>query len=207
MTLVGASSALHEGDWVFWGNQICVPALLRNISLSSLFADALSPGSVQDQFAAQHIVNHTHGPAARLPHATGLAWAARQDGIAVLCEVGDRAVSDADFHVGVNFAAVMQAPVVFLVRTDATAHSVLGRAEGYGIRAVSVDGMDAQAVQKTISSALQDARDGKGPVLVEATVSRGTVLHPNAVLTHSEQIETALTEAERNHVAATETRG
>ena len=161
-TLAGAACALEKTDWVFWGRQVCVPALVRDMPLSALLAFALAPVHAQSEFAQRLIVNNTHGPAARLPHATGLAWAARRDNVAVLCELGDQAVSDADFHVGVNFAAVMNAPVVFLVRQQTGAPSALPRAEGYGIAGEAVDGMDANAVESCLREALTAARTDMG---------------------------------------------
>jgi len=195
--LAGASYALAASDWVFWGKQVCVPALVRGVRMSALFTQALAPNRMKEDLAAQRIVNQTHGLATRVPHATGLAWAARHDNVAVLCELGDASVSDAEFHVGVNFAAVMNAPVVFLVRTERGSKSISARAEGYGLRSMNVDGMSAEAVRETVTSALDIARNGGGATLVEASVKRGAVVHQHAVHAYAEDIDTALAEAER----------
>ena len=206
-TLVGAAAALDENDWVFWGSQVCVPALTRGMDVGLLFSEAFTPGATQSELAERKIVTKTHGAAARLPHATGLAWAARQDGVAVLCELGDGAISDADFHVGVNFAAVMNAPVVFVVRNGVDAPAVTPRAIGYGIRSTRVDGMEATEVKDVVSNALDEARTGTGPVLIEAVTQRGQQTYKGANIAFGEQIESAITAAERARHATRAARG
>ena len=195
--LVGAAAALHEDDWAFWGAQVCAPALNRGVPLQTVFAEALAPGLGQADFANHRIVTQTHGVLTRLPHATGLAWAARQDGIAVLCEFGDAAITDADFHVGLNFAAVMNAPVVFVVRNGASATRLSSRATGYGIRAYEVESLDALAVHETVTEALDAARQGHGPALIDVRVDRSLTTPTTPVRLLEEEIEQAVAAAER----------
>jgi 2-oxoisovalerate dehydrogenase E1 component alpha subunit len=118
-------------------------------------------------------------------HAAGFAYAAKRkgEGIAVLCFVGDGATSEGDFHEGLNFAAVFGAPVVYVVQNNGWAISVpLSRQTaaptlahkgiGYGIPSYRVDGNDVLAVHTTVASALERARSGGGPSLVEAVTYR-----------------------------------
>ncbi len=194
--LVGAAAALQPGDWAFWGRQVLVPALFRGLPLATLFRRRLSPDpAVSAEIAKLKIVVDAHGPAARLPHATGLAWAARKDGIAALAELGDGAVSDADFHVGLNFAAVWGAPVVFVVRSEGIT-AVSERAEGYGMRSAVVDG-DAEAVRAVVAEHLAKARAGEGPALIEAAVQRGRAVSKQWTSAHETEVEAALAAAER----------
>lgn len=197
--LVGAALAAEAGDWLFWGRQVLTCALVRGLPLERLFGYAHDMGAVAAEVAALKIVNMTNGAAARLPHATGLAWAGRNDGVVALCELGDGAVSDADFHVGLNFAAVMAAPVVFLVRTeDGPAPSVWERGEGYGVPAVSIDGSDVLEVRDAVRDAAERARTGGGPTLIEARVRRGE-RPPESVWTeHETAVKTALAAWEKN---------
>ncbi len=109
---------------------------------------------------------------------------------ATLCFVGDGATSEGDFHEALNFAAVFHAPVVFFVQNNEFAISVpLDRQSrapalaykgiGYGIRSDRVDGNDAAAVLSVTSVALDHARAGRGPVLVEGHTYRMQA-HTNA---------------------------
>lgn len=118
-------------------------------------------------------------------HAAGAAHGMSRRGTegAVLCFVGDGATSEGDFHEGLNFAAVFDTPVVYLVQNNAYAISVpLSRQTkapalaykgiGYGVRSEQVDGNDAAAVLAVTSCALAHARSGAGPVLIEAHTYR-----------------------------------
>jgi 2-oxoisovalerate dehydrogenase E1 component alpha subunit len=121
----------------------------------------------------------------QLPHAVGLAHAARLRGedTVALAMVGDGGTSEGDFHEALNFAAVWQAPVVFLVQNNGFAISVpldkqtaapslAHKAVGYGIPGRLVDGNDAPAVHRVLGEAVERAATGGGPTLVEAITYR-----------------------------------
>ncbi|MFJ2960531.1 pyruvate dehydrogenase (acetyl-transferring) E1 component subunit alpha [Streptomyces sp. NBC_00669] len=123
--------------------------------------------------------------ATQLPHAVGLAHAARLSGddVAALAMVGDGGTSEGDFHEALNFAAVWKAPVVFLVQNNGFAISVplskqsaapsfAHKAVGYGMPGRLVDGNDAAAVHQVLTEAVDRARAGRGPTLVEAVTYR-----------------------------------
>lgn len=101
----------------------------------------------------------------------------------VATSIGDGGTSEGDFHEGLNFAAVFGAPVVFLVQNNGYAISVpksrqmkvdyvARRAEGYGMPGVVVDGNDAFAVYLEAKKAVERARKGEGPTLLEALTYR-----------------------------------
>jgi 2-oxoisovalerate dehydrogenase E1 component alpha subunit len=130
--------------------------------------------------------------ATQLPHAVGLAHAARLKGddVVALAMVGDGGTSEGDFHEALNFAAVWQAPVVFLVQNNGFAISVplakqtaapslAHKAVGYGMPGRLVDGNDAVAMYDVLSEAVRHARAGGGPTLVEAVTYRMEA-HTNA---------------------------
>lgn len=130
--------------------------------------------------------------ATQLPHAVGLAHAARLKGddVVALAMVGDGGTSEGDFHEALNFAAVWQAPVVFLVQNNGFAISVpldkqtaapslAHKAVGYGMPGRLVDGNDAAAVHEVLADAVRHAREGGGPTLVEAITYRMEA-HTNA---------------------------
>jgi pyruvate dehydrogenase E1 component alpha subunit len=122
----------------------------------------------------------------------GLAHAARLKGddVVALAMVGDGGTSEGDFHEALNFAAVWQAPVVFLVQNNGFAISVplakqtaapslAHKAVGYGMPGRLVDGNDAVAVHEVLTDAVRRARAGGGPTLVEAITYRMDA-HTNA---------------------------
>ena len=125
-------------------------------------------------------------------HAAGAAHGLTRrgsDGVA-LCLVGDGATSEGDFHEGLNFAAVFNAPAVFLVQNNKYAISVplakqtkapalAYKGVGYGVRSEQVDGNDPAAMLAVMREAYAHARAGHGPVLVEAHTYRMEA-HTNA---------------------------
>ncbi len=128
----------------------------------------------------------------QIPHAVGLAYASRYKGedAAAVTFIGDGGTSEGDFHEGINFAAAWKAPVVFVVqnnqwaisipRKDQTASSTIAqKAIAYGIPGVQVDGNDPLAVHVAITEALERARNGEGPTLIEAVTYR-LMMHTTA---------------------------
>jgi pyruvate dehydrogenase E1 component alpha subunit len=121
----------------------------------------------------------------QIVHATGAAMALQMQktgGIA-MTYIGEGGTSQGDFHIGVNFAAARKAPAVFVIENNGWAISVprkvqsgvdylMRRAEGYGIPGYLVDGNDILAVHAVAKKAAQDARDGKGPSLIEQMTYR-----------------------------------
>jgi TPP-dependent pyruvate/acetoin dehydrogenase alpha subunit len=123
--------------------------------------------------------------ASQLPHAVGLAMAAkiRHDPCAVLVYFGDGATSEGDFHEACNFAGVFQVPVVFLCQNNHYAISVprerqtrartlAQKAIAYGFDGIQVDGNDLLAVYVATRDALARAKAGKGPTLIECVTYR-----------------------------------
>ncbi|MFB6301433.1 MAG: thiamine pyrophosphate-dependent dehydrogenase E1 component subunit alpha [Haloferacaceae archaeon] len=127
--------------------------------------------------------------ASHVPHAVGLAWAARLQGEddVVACHFGDGATSEGDFHEGMNFAGVMDAPAVLVCNNNGWASShpstaqtasdtFAGKADAYGFWGVRVDGMDPLATYAVIEQAADKGRNpGRGerrPTLVEAVSYR-----------------------------------
>ena len=118
-------------------------------------------------------------------HAAGIGMAARNAGdpIVVVSYCGDGATSEGDFHEGLNFAAVFGAPCVFVVSNNQYAISVplsrqthaptlAHKAIGYGMPGVRVDGNDVLAVYAAVHAAVNRARAGQGPTLVECVTYR-----------------------------------
>ncbi|HEV8673656.1 MAG TPA: pyruvate dehydrogenase (acetyl-transferring) E1 component subunit alpha [Methylomirabilota bacterium] len=123
--------------------------------------------------------------ASQCPHAVGVAYAARYKGedSVVLAYLGDGATSHGDFQEAANFAGVFQVPLVFFVLNNQWAISVprskqtraktlAQKATAWGFPGVQVDGNDLLACYVATREAVERARQGKGPTLVEAVTYR-----------------------------------
>lgn len=121
-------------------------------------------------------------------HALGVAMAEVRDGTKNIAITygGDGSTSEGDFHEGINFAAVQKAPVVFVIQNNQWAISVprekqtasqtiAQKAIAYGIPGVQVDGNDILAVIHATREAVERARNGEGPSLIECVTYRMNV--------------------------------
>lgn len=182
---VAAALALAEHDWLFPSYRDTLAVVARGVD--PVQALTLLHGDWHTGYDPhEHRVAPLSTPlATQLPHAVGLAHAARLKGddVAALALVGDGGTSEGDFHEALNFAAVWRAPVVFLVQNNGFAISVplerqtaapslAHKAVGYGMPGRLVDGNDAAAVHQVLTEALAHARAGGGPTLIEAVTYR-----------------------------------
>ncbi|OEJ25980.1 pyruvate dehydrogenase (acetyl-transferring) E1 component subunit alpha [Streptomyces agglomeratus] len=189
---VAAALVLEERDWLFPSYRDTLAAVVRG--LDPVQALTLLRGDWHTGYdPREHRIAPLCTPlATQLPHAVGLAHAARLKGddVVALAMVGDGGTSEGDFHEALNFAAVWKAPVVFLVQNNGFAISVplakqtaapslAHKAVGYGMPGRLVDGNDAAAVHEVLAEAVERARRGGGPTLVEAVTYR-IEAHTNA---------------------------
>ena len=156
-----------------------------------VFAKAADPSSGGRQmpshwgYRALGIISGSSPIATQVPHAAGIAYAARYRGedTVVGCWFGDGATSEGDWHEGLNFAGIHRLPVVFVCENNHYAISVpqskqmavenvADRAEGYGFPGVVVDGNDVLACYAAMKTAHERARSGEGPTLIEAKTYR-----------------------------------
>jgi 2-oxoisovalerate dehydrogenase E1 component alpha subunit len=161
--------------------------------LLSVLAKAEDPNSGGRQMPAHygsraHNIISTGSPVTtQLLHAAGIALAFRMRGEDSVCVTafGEGSTSGGDFHEALNFAATHSLGVVFVVENNGYAISVpvekqmptphvSDRAQAYGIPGVSIDGNDAIACYRAARDAVQRARSGAGPTLLEANVHRLT---------------------------------
>jgi 2-oxoisovalerate dehydrogenase E1 component alpha subunit len=159
--------------------------------LSSLFARRTDRSGGR-QFP-NHYTNHDLGVASissiiagHCTHAVGIAAAfryRREAGRAVICSTGEGATSQGEWHESVNYAAVHELPIVFLIENNQWAIStpqsmqmkvahVTDKAAGYGIPSALCDGFDPIATYAAMHVAMERARSGGGPTLVEANCYR-----------------------------------
>ncbi|KAK6150756.1 hypothetical protein DH2020_015688 [Rehmannia glutinosa] len=123
--------------------------------------------------------------ATQIPHAVGAAYSLKMDGreACTITYFGDGGTSTGDFHAGLNFAAVMEAPVILFCRNNGWAIStpvsdqfrsdgIVVRGQAYGVRSIRVDGNDALAVFTAVHVARKMAISECRPVLIEALTYR-----------------------------------
>ncbi len=192
--VTGSGYALRPTDWVFPALREMGVSLWRGTSVQEIVCQLI--GNSGDVLLGRQMPCHFSDRKVRtvawssvigtqLPHAMGAAWAARHLGHDVVCMgyLGDGATSSADFHAAANFAGVFRLPMVFFCQNNQWAISVpLSRqtasagiavkAEAYGFPGVQVDGNDLLAVIETTREAVERARRGEGPTLVEAVTFR-----------------------------------
>jgi pyruvate dehydrogenase E1 component alpha subunit len=189
---IGAVLALREQDWLFPTYRDTMAIASRGVDLVETVSLLRGQWHCGYDPRATRVAPQCTPLATHLPHAAGLAMAARAagDDVVALALCGDGATSEGDFHEACNFAAVFDAPVVFLVQNNGYAISVplsrqtraaalADKAVGYGMTGVRVDGNDLTAVRHVVGAAVERARAGGGPTLVEAVTYRLSA-HTNA---------------------------
>lgn len=198
---IGSGRASQPQDYIFPTYREHGVALTRNVDLAELLRQfrGVSNGGWNPKDTNFHL--YTLVLAAQTPHAVGYAMGIQRDQkaaaavaadgapdrpaepkAAVMVYFGDGASSEGDVHESMVFAASYNAPVVFFCQNNHWAISVpssvqtriplSNRAKGYGFPGIRVDGNDAIAVHAVTEWALEHAREGKGPVLIEAFTYR-----------------------------------
>jgi pyruvate dehydrogenase E1 component alpha subunit len=191
--LAGAE-ALAKSDYFLQGLREGAAAVYRGLPLGAYLAQIL--GTARDASRGRQMPCHVCSAAVRhvstsscvasqIPHAVGLAMGAkiRKQRTVALCFFGDGATSEDDFHAGLNFAAVFQAPVVLVCQNNQVAISTPVGAQtrsetlaikglAYGVPALRVDGNDVLAMYAAIKGAVDAARAGRGPTFIEALTYR-----------------------------------
>jgi pyruvate dehydrogenase E1 component alpha subunit len=182
---VGSASALAPQDWVFPAYREGGVVLVRGVD----------PGKVLHQYRGTWLFDHdphennlalwTTPIGTQTLHATGFAMAAKLDGndLVVITYCGDGATSEGDVHEALNFAAVYEAPCIFFVQNNqyaisvplarqTRAPSIAHKGIGYGMPGIRVDGNDVLACYAVTRAAVERARAGAGPTLIEAVTYR-----------------------------------
>ena len=195
---VGVTWALRKGhDWIapfYRSIAMCMTFGMsaRDIMLAQ-YARSSDPSSGGRQMPGHYgdrrhnLLSVSSPVATQILHAVGIALAAkiRKTGQVALTAMGEGSSNQGDVHEALNFAAIHKLPFVFLVENNGYAISVPAkmqlatpdvaqRAAGYGIPGVVVDGSDVLACYVAAKAAVERARSGDGPTLIEAKVTRLT---------------------------------
>jgi len=191
---LASAIALDKSDWIFPALREGGAMLLRGFPLvpylCQIFGNAgdETKGRQMPSHMASRSVNQVSWSSCigtQLPQAVGAAMAARIKGdrTVIAAYLGDGATSEGDFHVAMNFAGVFKAPVVFICQNNhwaisvptakqTASASIAIKAQAYGFPGVKVDGNDALAVYAAVKEAVDRARSGGGPTLVECETYR-----------------------------------
>ena len=176
----GATFALSDDDWIFPSYRESAIGLVRGLPAQTILQWWRGHPSGWWNPADWNVASIAVPIASHVPHAAGLAWGKRLRGenAVAMAFFGDGATSEGEFHEGVNLAAVMNAPAVFVcnnnqwaistpVEAQTRADSLADKAVGYGIPGTTVDGLDVLAVYDAARVAVERARSGGCPTLIE----------------------------------------
>ena len=182
---VGSALALGADDWMFptyrdHGAKLTFGA---DMAKTYLYWNGRVAGCVPPE--GKKIFPPAVPIATQLPHATGAAWAEKRKGTknAAIAYFGDGATSEGDFHEGLNFASVFKVPVIFFnqnnryaisvpIEKQMNSETIAQKAVAYSIPGVRIDGNDCFSVYFEVKRALEYARSGNGPTLIEAVTWR-----------------------------------
>ncbi len=212
-TAVASAYALREGDYVAPLIRDLGASFTRGVEPRYVFAQWLgrSGGLSGGRDGNLHFGDLTHGVlppismlGAAIPLCAGIGLAGRQRGLkcVALTYIGDGGTNTGDFHEGLNFAAVLRLPLVLIVEDNGFAYSTpvaqhvaiknfAQRGVAYGIPSETVDGNDVLQVYAASKLAVDRARDGGGPTLIEVKTfrMRGHAEHDDASYVPRDLIE------------------
>jgi TPP-dependent pyruvate/acetoin dehydrogenase alpha subunit len=190
----GSCLALRSDDAITSTHRGHGHCIAKGADLTRMMAELLAKetGYCRGRGGSMHIADVATGNlgangivAGGIPIATGaaLAYQLRGEDHVVACFFGDGAANEGAFHEAVNLAAIWKLPVVFICENNKYGMSfsteksfaienISERAAGYGIPGVTIDGNDVVAVYDAVSGAVERARSGEGPTLVENVTYR-----------------------------------
>ncbi len=180
---VGLAAPLQPQDWLTTSYREIASLMVKGIPIPSLIYSFLGYAPAYPKEA--HCLPIQIVIATQMLHAVGLGMAAKiaGDNAVAVGVCGDGATSEGDFNEALNFAGVFQVPVVLFVQNNGWAISVprrkqtaattlAARGAGFGVPGVLVDGNDLLAVYDVMQQAVERARAGHGPTLIEAITYR-----------------------------------
>jgi 2-oxoisovalerate dehydrogenase E1 component alpha subunit len=189
---ISAAMSLESEDWMFPTYRDSVSVFTRGVDPVELLSSFSGEWHCNYNSALHRTAPQCTPLATQMLHAAGAAYGElrRESGAVALALCGDGGSSEGDFHEALNFAAVFKAPVVFLIQNNgfaisvpferqSAAPSLAHKGVGYGVGSELVDGNDPMAMLAVMDEAVAFARNGNGPVIVEALTYR-IEAHTNA---------------------------
>lgn len=191
---VGAMSCLHEEDKIIVSHRGHGHLIAKGCDINGMMAELMGKktGLCKGKGGSMHVADFSKGVlgaqgivGSQITLAAGSALSdkLKQKPNVTLCFFGDGAANTGSFHEGINFAACMELPVVFICENNFYAvynpfektckiENIADRATAYGIPGKTIDGNDVVEVYEETKKAIEYARKGKGPVLLEARTYR-----------------------------------
>lgn len=191
----GFGTAMREDDYSFCTYRGHNHTLVRGASMTGILGELMGRecGLLRGKGGSMHLMDAKRGAmgsyaiiGAHMPIAAGAAWSAqyRESGQVAVCFFGDGTTNIGAFHESLNFAAIWDLPVVYVCENNlymeytpigevtAVPNPGADRASAYGLEPVLIDGNDADLVYNVAVAALQKARTGDGPSLIEVQTYR-----------------------------------
>ena len=190
----GACAALLEKDFIGSTHRGHGHLVARGADLNRMMAEILgkASGYSKGKGGSMHIIAMDKGilgangiVGGEIPIATGAAYASKYKGTDEVTVVffGDGATNEGTFHESVNMASAWDLPIVFVIENNlygisvdirrvVKEHKLSRRAVGYGIEGVTIDGNEVEDVYKTVKKAVNKARSGGGPTIIECLTYR-----------------------------------
>jgi pyruvate dehydrogenase E1 component alpha subunit len=191
----GVSHAMVEGDLMFCTYRGHGHVIARGVPIDKVLGEIMGRenGAMRGKGGSMHLTSVEHGVmgsfaiiGAHLLMACGAAWRAQYLGAddVTVCVFGDGTTNIGAFHEALNLAALWKLPVVFVCENNlyqeysrieemtAVKYPAADRAGSYGLERIVIDGNDADEVYRTMSKALEKARAGGGPSMIEALTYR-----------------------------------
>ena len=187
--------AMQKGDKSFCTYRGHAHTLARGVPMEAMLGELMlrDIGLMRGKGGSMHLTSVEHGVmgsyaiiGAHLPIACGSAWRAQYLGEkdVSVCFFGDGTTNIGAFHEALNFAVIWKLPVVFVCENNlymeytlnadvtAVASPAGDRASAYGLPKIVIDGNDADVVYRTANEAIEKARRGEGPALIECLTYR-----------------------------------
>lgn len=191
---VGICAHLKEDDYITSTHRGHGHCVAKGADLRLMFAElmARATGYCKGKGGSMHIADLSIGMLGAngivgggIPISVGAAFGTKYKGgkNVTVCFFGDGAANEGTFHESVNFASVMNLPVIFVcennqwaistsVKKSSNVENLSVRAAGYGIEGITVDGNDIEEVYEKFGRAVKKVREGEGPVLMEMKTYR-----------------------------------
>ena len=191
----GCAAVMRADDYTFCTYRGHAHTLVRGASMTEMLGELMGRecGMLGGKGGSMHLTDVDKGAmgsyaniGAHLPIAAGAAWKAQylKTGQVAFCFFGDGTTNIGAFHEALNFSVIWKLPVIFVCENNfymeytpigevtAVEHPAADRAGAYGLDSIIVDGNDADAVFRVAKTAVEKARSGKGPSLIEAETYR-----------------------------------
>jgi pyruvate dehydrogenase E1 component alpha subunit len=182
---VGAMAPLEEQDWLVLAFRELNAMLYKGVTLEQFYLYWYGNEAGSRFNDGVKVLPVSVPIASQVNHGAGLAMASKKlkKNEVVVAYVGDGGTSHGEFHEGLNFAAVYDAPLIVIIQNNqwaistprlkqTKADTLAQKAVAYGIPGIQVDGNDVLAMYAAVKEAAERARNGEGPTLIEAVTYR-----------------------------------